>query len=115
MISSNLPFYLKSEITECRHSKNELGEYKRTHRLKHSYPVGALGGDVEIHFLHYYTFEEAKEKFRKRADRVNLDNVILIAFEQNGCTEEDVKSFDSIHNKKKLIFCSKSYPYKSVV
>ena len=41
---SDLHYYLHCEIHEKEHSKNELGEYKRTHRLKHPYPVGSLGG-----------------------------------------------------------------------
>lgn len=112
---SNLEYYLHSEIREKKHSKNELGEYKRTHRLKHPYPVGSIGNDVEVHFLHYYTFDEAVEKFKRRANRVNLNSLIMIAFEQNGCTEEDVKEFDTISFKRKIFFCSKPYPYDSVV
>ena len=112
---SKLEYYLNCDIVEKEHSKNQLGEYKRTHRLKHPYPVGSLGGDVEIHFLHYYTFDEAATKFKRRANRVATDNMIMIAMEQNGCTEEDVKAFDAIPYKNKLIFCSKPYPYNSVV
>lgn len=112
---SNLLYYLNSDIIECKHSKNELGEYKRTHRLKHPYPVGAIDGDIEVHFLHYYTFEEAVSKFKRRATRVNLDNLLFIASEQNGCTEADVKAFDAIPHPRKLFFCSKPYPYASVV
>ena len=112
---SNIEYYLNSEIREKKHSKNELGEYKRTHRLKHPYPVGSIGNDVEVHFLHYHTFEEAVEKFKRRANRINLNSLIMIAFEQNGCTEEDVKIFDAIPYKRKLFFCSKPYPYDSVV
>jgi uncharacterized protein (DUF1919 family) len=112
---SNIEYYLHCDIIEKKHSKNDLGEYKRTHRLKHSYPVGSLGEDVEIHFLHYYTFEEAASKFKRRAGRVNLNNMIMIASEQNGCTEDDIKAFDAIPFRRKLIFCSKPYPYKSVV
>lgn len=112
---THLKHYLESDITEKEHSKNELGEYKRLHRLKKPYPVGSLGGDVEIHFLHYSTFEEAATKFKRRAKRVNQKKMLLIAMEQNGCLEEDVKAFDEIPFKRKLIFCSKPYPYKSVV
>lgn len=112
---SNLQYYLDCDIIEKDHSKNELGEYKRTHRLKHPYPVGSIGGDVEIHFLHYYTFEEAVTKFKRRAKRVNYDKLIMIAMEQNGCSEEDIKAFDAIPFKRKIFFCSKPYKYQSVV
>ena len=46
---------------------------------------------------------------------MNYDNILLIGSEQNGCTAEDVKAFDAIPYPRKLYFCSKPYPYKSVV
>lgn len=33
------------------------------------YPVGVLGGDVSIHFLHYSSVEEARDKWTRRAIR----------------------------------------------
>ncbi len=111
---SNLYKYLKSDIRQTDHSKTEIGNYKMTH-AKHAYPVGLLGNDIELHFLHYSTIEEAASKWKRRANRVNLDDYILIGCEQNGCTEEDVKNFDNIPHCKKLFFTSKPYPYASVV
>ena len=111
---SNLSKYLTSEIKETCVSKTELGNYKMKN-AKHRYPVGLLGGEIELHFLHYPTIEEAVSKWKRRAERVNLDNYILIGSEQNGCTEEDVKNFDKIPYDKKLFFTSKPYPYKCVV
>lgn len=45
---SNLSFYLNAEIVSLEHSKNDLGEWKRTHPRKHPYPVGKLGDNIEI-------------------------------------------------------------------
>lgn len=112
---SDLQHYLKADIQIVEHSKNELGEYKMTHPPKHPYPVGLIDGKLEAHFLHYYTAEEAVSKWKRRAARVNLENLILIGSEQNGCTEDDIKTFDALPYPRKLYFCSKPYPYKSVV
>lgn len=112
---NNLKYFLSSDVTIMEHSKNELGEYKRTHWKKHPYPVGTLDGKLEIHFLHYNTQEEAINKWKRRANRVNFKKVLIIGSEQNGCTEEDIKRFDSIPHEGKLFFCSKPYPYDSVV
>ena len=111
----DLKHYLNSNIKIVEHSKNKLGEYKMTHPPKHSYPVGWIDDKLEVHFLHYHTAEEAISKWRRRAERVNYKNLLLVGSEQNGCTEEDVKAFDSIPYGKKLYFCSHPYPYKSVV
>lgn len=112
---NNLKYFLQSEVTITKHSKNELGEYKRIHWKKHPYPVGLLDGKLEIHFLHYHTQEEAINKWKRRANRVNYDNMLIIGSEQNGCTEDDIKAFDAIPYEGKLFFCSKPYPYNSVV
>ncbi|MCR4769935.1 MAG: DUF1919 domain-containing protein [Bacteroidaceae bacterium] len=111
----NLKHYLKADIKIVEHSKNELGEYKMTHPPKHPYPVGWIDGKLEVHFLHYHTPEDAISKWKRRAERVNYDNLLLIGSEQNGCTEKDVKAFDDIPYKRKLYFCSKPYPYKSTI
>lgn len=111
----DLKHYLSADIEIVEHSKNDLGEYKMMHPPKHPYPVGWIDGKLEVHFLHYHTAEEALSKWKRRAARVNYDNLLLIGSEQNGCTEEDVKTFDAIPYPRKLYFCSKPYPYKSVV
>lgn len=111
----NINFYLNADIKLLEHSKNELREYKRTHPRKHPYPVGCIGNDVEVHFLHYHTEEEAFSKFKKRAQRVNTSKLIFIGFEQNGCTEEDIKAFNNLPYSNKLFFSSHPFPYECVI
>jgi uncharacterized protein (DUF1919 family) len=41
------------------------------------YPVGVLGGDVEIHFLHYPSWDDAAANWRRRVARVDLDHVAV--------------------------------------
>lgn len=40
-----------------------------------TYPVGAIGDDVEIHFLHYTTSTEALDKWQRRLERFDWDAV----------------------------------------
>jgi len=42
-----------------------------------SYPIGALGDDVEIHFYHYTSEAEAIRKWKRRVARVNRDHLIF--------------------------------------
>ena len=114
VFGSNLHYYTNADIQIVTHSKNDLGNYKMTH-AKHSYPVGLLDGKLEIHFLHYHTSEEAINKWKRRAQRINQKKILMIASEQNGCTEDDVRAFNAIPHKAKLFFCSKPYPYECVV
>ena len=46
------------------------------------YPIGKLGNDVEIHFLHYKSETEAQEKWNRRLKRMNFNN-ILFKFSDN--------------------------------
>lgn len=57
-----LEYYLKeAKIQFVEHSKYPGYDEKRDN-WKFKYPIGHLGGKVEIHFLHYHTEEEAAEK-----------------------------------------------------
>lgn len=81
-----------------------------------SYPIGTLEGEIEIHFLHYHSPEEAAEKWRRRCERINWDRLLVKFNDQNGCTEEHIKKFEELPLKNKLCFSVNSYPqYKSVI
>ena len=66
-------------------------------------PIARLG-DIEIVFLHYKTEEEAKEKWLRRAERINYDNLIFKFSKMNSCTEEQLRQFDQFDFSKKLCF-----------
>ena len=53
-------------------------------KKQHHVPTG-LPDDVEIIFLHYPTFEEAKENWNRRVERINWD-IFIKNSQQNGCT-----------------------------
>lgn len=73
------------------------------------YPVGQLG-DILLFFMHYASFEEAKNKWETRSKRVNLDNVFLVMTDKNGCEYRHIKEFNSLPYKYKVIFTHKEYP-----
>lgn len=94
---SNLKYYLNCELKSPPNVQ------------KLEYPIGLID-DVMIHFLHYNTFEEAKEKWVDRAKRVNYDNLFFIMTDRDGCTYQDIYNFDLLPYKNKVIFTSKNYP-----
>lgn len=107
---SNLKYYLtEAKIEFVEHSKYPLGDERRK-KWSHWYPVGLLGGKVEIQFLHYHTEEEAAEKWYRRARRVNWDKLLIIGMEQNLCTVDDIASFDKLPYKRKIFFSSRQIP-----
>ncbi len=66
-------------------------------------PIGILD-DVEIVFLHYKTKEEAEEKWNRRKERVNFDNIILKFSRMNLCTEKEFEEFCKIPFENKFVF-----------
>jgi uncharacterized protein (DUF1919 family) len=75
------------------------------------YPVGVLGGDVEIHFLHYRTAVEAREKWMRRAERIDLDRV-AIKFDASKpeASNADREAFLRLELPKKVAFAADRRP-----
>ena len=74
----------------------------------HEYPIGLID-DVEVHFVHYKTDEEALEKWNIRKKRINKDNVFVMMSEQNRCTKEDLREFDKLPYTNKVVFTKQPY------
>ena len=66
-------------------------------------PVGILE-DVEIVFLHYKTKEEAEEKWNRRKERVNFDNIIIKFSRMNLCSDKEIEEFCNLPIKNKFVF-----------
>ena len=78
-------------------------------------PIGILD-DVEIVFLHYKTKEEAEEKWNRRRERVNYNNIILKFSRMDLCTEKEIKEFDSLPFENKFVLNNRlPLKYKSEV
>ncbi|AOF53883.1 exopolysaccharide biosynthesis protein [Rodentibacter caecimuris] len=77
-----------------------------------TYPVGKLA-DIEIHFMHYHTEQEAREKWQIRSARINPDNLFIIMTDKDGAQgidDENLVAFDRLPFKNKVVFTHKPYP-----
>ncbi len=78
-------------------------------------PIGILD-DVEIIFLHYKTKEEAEEKWNRRKERVNFNNLIIKFSRMDLCTEKEIEQFDTLPFKNKFVLNNRlPLKYKSEV
>jgi uncharacterized protein (DUF1919 family) len=78
------------------------------------YPIGILnisGGGVEIHFLHYHTNKEAREKWNRRKARINYDNLIIKYCDRDLATFNEIKEFSELSFKRKIILTARKYPF----
>ena len=73
------------------------------------YPCGMLG-DVEIRFNHYKTFDEAKEKWETRKQRIDWNNLFVVGIDGDNCTYDTLQRFDALPYPNKVIFTHKPYP-----
>lgn len=92
----NPKIYLKYEL-----KKMESNEY--------SFPVAQLN-DVKLYGVHYKNFDEMNIKWKERIKRINWDNLYVFMVERDGCSEEDIKEFDKLPYKNKVIFVHKEMP-----
>lgn len=96
---SDLTYYLRQPLRCGREGNLEMGES----------PVGLLGENerqVQISFLHNSNFNEAKQQWERRRDRVNLNNVFVkmgLDTWNNNC-EYFMNIFDG-WKYKKICFC----------
>lgn len=80
-----------------------------------SYPT-AYCKDVLIHFNHYHSEEDARQKWNERKNRVNRDNLFIIMSdrpsggEETEITYDDILSLKKINCAGKVVFSTKTYP-----
>ena len=86
-------------------------ELVKTEAPSVAYPIGKLeynGESIQINFIHYKTFEEAKCKWDERKKRVDHSNIYIIQQIADGVTEEDIDRFDHLPYKNKLLIANRN-------
>lgn len=86
-------YYLQSDLKMVREGNLKLGIF----------PIGQIGSDkdfVQMYFTHNVTFNEAKEQWNRRKDRINPNNLIVkMGF---AASEKNVKKYIDAFQKCKL-------------
>lgn len=92
-------YYMKLPLNFISESKYKNREI--------TYPL-ALLGDVELHFTHYKTEQEAKTKWNRRTVRMfeenNMDKYIFMMSDAWYATEQHFKDFNQLPFKNKISF-----------
>lgn len=110
----NLKYYIGQDLTFIKHSKYE--EFMPKKEIIGAYPLALLGGEIEIHFLHYKNEQEVLEKWHRRVKRINWNNLYVKMSERPLCTKELIELFDALDYDKKVCFTKNEYlEYKSCV
>lgn len=76
------------------------------------YPLAQLD-DIQIHFLHYASAQQAQQKWQQRSLRIQFDNLFIMMTDRDGCRYEDLLAFEALPFKHKVVFTHKPYPQLS--
>lgn len=84
----------------------EANDYRVQNNLH--YPIAKLK-EVEIHFLHYSSNEEACNNWNRRKSRINFNNLFFKFHDNNLCTPELIERFERLplSEKNKVMFTAK--------
>lgn len=95
----------------------DISRYEKAQSLrsKQWYPVGKLGDDIEIHFLHYESEAAAADKWNRRKLRINFDNLFISCSDSEGYNIESLKEFDNLPIPKVFFSSKKINGIKSLV
>lgn len=113
-LATNLREYLSKPLSFVDTSMHAFANGNRA-TYKNYYPIGLLG-DIELHFLHYDSPEDAAEKWARRVERVNYDRLFFKFDDTNGATVQQIEAFDALPYERKVCFSARPMPHlKSVV
>lgn len=114
-LSPTINLYFESEgfLKFCENLEYYLDQELKLKELK-TYPVCLLD-DITIHFLHYHTFEEAKQKWNQRKQRINKKNMFIIYTDNDGYKEEYLNRFLNLKYKNKIMYSSKKIDNNEII
>ncbi len=102
----NLKGYLSQSLSFVETS---LYEEANRERETMTYPIGLLGGDVEVHFQHYKNTQEAEEKWSRRTSRILWDRLFVEFCDRDRFTMPLLEEFEKMEFVHKVFFSSKNY------
>lgn len=74
------------------------------------WPEGLLDNKIHINFIHYKTFQDGVNAWKRRAQRINKSKMFLILVETDGCTYNDLVRFNNLNYPNKVALTHIPYP-----
>ena len=104
----DIKFYLSKQLEFINPKESIHYEEFKNVELSIEFPIAKLY-DIEIFFLHYKNQEEAREKWNRRINKINWNNLIIILAENETCNYEIIKQFDALPFSNKVCFTKDDY------
>lgn len=110
----NLKFNLNQPLKFIKFSDSKYYSSIRGQKKNNvSYPIGLIGENIEIHFLHYSSEKEALEKWNRRVKRINWNRLIIKMSirEPDSNLEDLINRFIKLEFKNKICFTPSKLEY----
>jgi uncharacterized protein (DUF1919 family) len=107
-LAANFRDYINKPLTFVPSSRHvHLNAYRTEKEL--NYPIGLLGEEVEVHFLHYHSQADAIDKWNRRLQRLTKDDNKLYfkLCDHEPCTTDQIAAFDKLPLKNKVCFLAR--------
>jgi len=106
---SDIKFYLSKQLEFINPRESIHFEHIKNLEGVMEFPIAKLH-DIEIFFMHYKNEEEVIEKWNRRINKINWNDLIIIFAENETCNYEIIKKFDALSFKNKICFTKNDYP-----
>lgn len=95
-------FYCEAKMEFATQSRRqEINSWREA--IRKPYPIGVLNGDVEVHFVHYASRDEAETKWMRRARRIHWENLLVkVCWHDDDRMEDWLREFDGMAYAKKI-------------
>ena len=100
LVNSPVEFIATSKYPSANRSR-------QTHR--NYYPIGLIDGRIEIHFLHYHSVDEARNKWERRLARINYSNLLFLFSARDLASHDLVNEFINLPFRNKLCLSATSF------
>ena len=100
---SDIKFYLTKQLEFINPIESIYYENFKNLAGFMEFPIAKLY-DIEIFFMHYKNKEEVIEKWIRRINKINWNNLIIIFAENETCNLEIIKQFDDLQFQNKICF-----------
>lgn len=108
----NLDYYLSQSLTFITHEESKYHEsLQRETTAKETYPI-ALLDDIEVHFMHYHSNEEAMQKWEYRKKRINKEHLLVKMSQRSSNNQEILERFENLPYVNKICFTESVHPSK---
>jgi uncharacterized protein (DUF1919 family) len=105
---SDLPRYLQAPLEFIPESRHKV-----VNRLRREYgwPIGLLGGDLEIYFLYYHNEEDARRTWEEGCRSINPKRIaVKFTVDKDGSVPEFAEQFSRLPFERKLLLTKLDYP-----